>query len=82
VPKSYGDRLMMTTIYESNGAAVAVTDEEILEAQRTLGRCEGIFAAPEGAAVVAALPKLRGDGWLKPTEQVVLLNTGTGLKYI
>lgn len=82
VPKSYGDRLMMATIYESNGAAVAVTDDEIQAAQRQLGRCEGIFAAPEGAAVVAALPKLRGSGWLKPEEEVVLLNTGTGLKYI
>ena len=82
VPKSYGDRLMMAAIYASDGTAVAVTDEEIVEAQRQLGRCEGIFAAPEGAAIVSAIPKLLASGWLKPEERVVLLNTGTGLKYI
>lgn len=82
VPKSYGDRLMMQTIYDSNGTAVAVTDEEIRAAQLRLGRSEGIFAAPEGAAVVAALPKLLASGWLRPDEQIVLLNTGTGLKYL
>jgi threonine synthase len=82
VPKSFGDRLMMETIYASNGTAVAVTDEEIHTAQLLLGRSEGIFAAPEGAAVVAALPKLLASGWLNSSEQIVLLNTGTGLKYL
>ena len=82
VPKSYGDRLVMETLYQSNGTAVAVTDEQILAAQAQLGHREGIFAAPEGAATVAALPMLLEQGWLKPDERVVLLNTGTGLKYL
>ncbi len=82
VPKSYGDRLMMQTIYESKGIAVAVSDDAIRAAQSLLGRSEGIFAAPEGAAVVAALPGLLARGWLKPDEEVLLLNTGSGLKYI
>ena len=82
VPKSYGDRLVMETLYQSGGTAVAVTDEQILAAQAQLGRREGIFAAPEGAATVAALPVLLEQGWLKPDERVVLLNTGTGLKYL
>lgn len=82
VPKSYGDRLMMETLYQSDGSAVAVSDAEIQAAQARLGRSEGIFTAPEGAATVAALPVLMRRGWLKPDEQVVLLNTGTGLKYL
>lgn len=82
VPKSFGDRLMMRTIYDSGGTALTVTDEEILAAQQLLGRSEGIFAAPEGAALVAALPKLVSNGWLRSDEQVLLLNTGSGLKYI
>ncbi|HWR66574.1 MAG TPA: threonine synthase [Bellilinea sp.] len=82
VPKSYGDRLVMETLYQSGGTAVAVSDDQILAAQAQLGRSEGIFAAPEGAATVAALPALLEQGWLKPEERVVLLNTGTGLKYL
>ena len=82
VPKSYGDRLVMETLYQSGGTAVAVSDEQLLAAQAQLGRSEGIFAAPEGAATVAALPVLLERGWLKPDERVVLLNTGTGLKYL
>ncbi len=82
VPKSYGDRLMMQAIYASNGTAVAVSDEAIRAAQSLLGRSEGIFAAPEGAAVVAALPGLLASGWLRPDEEVLLLNTGSGLKYL
>ncbi|MHB0967550.1 MAG: threonine synthase, partial [Bellilinea sp.] len=82
VPKSYGDRLMMETLYQSHGTAVAVSDEQIRAAQLQLGQSEGIFAAPEGAATVAALPVLLERGWLKNDERVVLLNTGTGLKYL
>ena len=82
VPKSYGDRLMMETLYQSHGTAVAVSDEQIRAAQVQLGQSEGIFAAPEGAATVAALPVLLERGWLKNDERVVLLNTGTGLKYL
>lgn len=82
VPKSYGDRLVMETLYQSDGTAVAVSDERILAAQAQLGRSEGIFAAPEGAATVAALPALLEQGWLQPDDRVVLLNTGTGLKYL
>jgi threonine synthase len=47
-----------------------------------LGASEGIFAAPEGAANVAALRHLRQNGQIQADEQVVLLNTGSGLKYL
>jgi threonine synthase len=61
---------------------VAVSDEAILAAQKQLGRLEGIFAAPEGAATLAALNELVKRKWLDPSEQVVLFNTGSGLKYL
>jgi threonine synthase len=58
-----------------------VSDEEMLQAGRELASMEGIFAAPEGAATVAAARKLAASGWIKREESVVLFNTGTGYKY-
>ena len=82
VPKSFGDRLILQTLYESGGLALAVSDDEIRQAQQELARREGIFAAPEGAANLAALHHLVKSGWLQPRERILLLNTGTGLKYL
>jgi threonine synthase len=82
VPKSFADRLILRDIYDSDGTAVAVSDEAILEAQRQLASLEGIFAAPEGAATLAALEKLIEQKWIQPRERVVLFNTGSGLKYL
>jgi threonine synthase len=59
-----------------------VSDGDITAAQRMLASVEGIFAAPEGAATLAALQGLLKKPWIKPDEKVVLFNTGTGLKYI
>ena len=82
VPKSFADRLILQDIYESEGTAVAVSDQAILEAQRQLASLEGIFAAPEGAATLVALKKLIEQKWIHPGERVVLFNTGSGLKYL
>lgn len=82
VPKSFADTKMLQDIRESNGTAVAVSDDEILAAQSHLGRAEGIFAAPEGAATLAGLYKLIERGWVRPEERIVLFNTGSGLKYV
>jgi threonine synthase len=82
VPKSFADALILKDIRESQGTAVSVRDNEILEAQRKLGRMEGIFAAPEGAATLAALQKLVERKWVQPDERIVLFNTGSGLKYL
>lgn len=82
VPKSFADALILNDLRESRGTAVAVSDEAILDAQRQLGRLEGIFAAPEGAATLAALKELLKQKWLDPAERVVLFNTGSGLKYL
>jgi threonine synthase len=82
VPKSFADNLILKDIYESSGTAIAVSDEAILASQKLLARMEGIFAAPEGAATLAALKELTQQGWIQPDERVVLFNTGSGLKYL
>ena len=82
VPKSFADHLILQDIYESQGTALAVSDESILDSQRQLATMEGIFAAPEGAATLAALKELIQQGWVHPEERIVLFNTGSGLKYI
>jgi len=82
VPKSFADQLILDDLRESHGTAVAVSDKQIVEAQKHLAFKEGIFAAPEGAATLAGLQKLLDDGWISPDERIVLFNTGTGLKYI
>jgi len=81
VPKALGDFLVLKSIYETNGAAVAVTDDEIIESLRELATEEGTFVCPEGAATFAAAKKLRQQGFIKANDRVVLLNTGAGIKY-
>jgi threonine synthase len=82
VPKSFADHEILKDIRASNGTAVAVSDEEITLAQRQLGKLEGVFSAPEGAATLAALLKLIQQKWVQPEERIVLFNTGSGLKYL
>jgi threonine synthase len=82
VPKSFADRLILHDIRESNGLAVEVGDKDIVAAQELLAATEGIFAAPEGAATLAGLIKLKQRGEILPDEKVVLFNTATGLKYL
>lgn len=82
VPRAVGDRWMLRVLRESGGTAVAVSDERLLAGTRRLARSEGLFAAPEAGAVVAALEDLLQRGELEPSEEVVLFCTGTGLKYL
>jgi len=81
VPGAIADFLMLRAIRSSGGAAIAVTDDELVAAQHELARQQGIFACPEGGATWAAARKLLDAGWLRPHEHVVLFNTGSGLKY-
>jgi len=82
VPKPYGDYLILDILKKSGGVAVAVSDDEIMDALRHWARVEGIFAAPEGAAALAAYRKLRDKGFFAPEDTVILFNTGSGLKYL
>jgi threonine synthase len=82
VPNPFADRLILRTLRLSKGTAVAVSDAEIIEAQREIAQAEGLLACPEGAATLAGLRNLLGNSLVQPDESVVLFNTGTGLKYI
>jgi threonine synthase len=81
VPAAVGDFLMLRTLRESNGTAIAVSDEDIMVSANMIGRTQGIFASPEGGATLAAFQQLREKGWIAENEQVVLFNTGSGHKY-
>jgi threonine synthase len=80
VPKAVGDFLVLRAVRETGGSAVAVSDEDLLCAMRDLGR-EGISACPEGAATLVGARVLRERGDLGERDRVVLINTGTALKY-
>ncbi len=82
VPKSFADQVILKDIRESYGNAVAVSDQDIIRYQKQLAAQEGIFAAPEGAATLAAVAQLTQEGWLQKDERIVMFNTGTGLKYL
>jgi threonine synthase len=81
VPKALGDFLVLEAVYDTGGTAIAVSDEELLGAQVELATAEGTFICPEGAACFAAAKQLREAGWLAEDDEVVVLNTGTGVKY-
>ena len=80
VPQPLGDFLVLHAVRQSGGTAIAVSDDAMLEAGARLAADEGIYAAPEGAACVAALEKLLASGFLKRSDRIVLYNTGSGLK--
>ncbi|MGA9207550.1 MAG: threonine synthase [Terriglobales bacterium] len=82
VPKAYADYLILDILHKSQGTAIAVTDDEIMDALRAWATHDGIFAAPEGAAALAAYRRLLASGFFTPEQKVVLFNTGSGLKYI
>ena len=82
VPKPLGDRLSLQAIRESHGTAIAVSDEALVDAGIRLAEEEGLFVAPEGAACIAAAERLIQEGFLGADEQLVIYNTGCGLKYL
>ncbi|MCB1024206.1 MAG: threonine synthase [Acidobacteria bacterium] len=82
VPKAVGDFMIIDALNESNGTAVAVSDEELTKAVKEIGSSEGLFVAPEGAACLPALRKLIEQGFVREDERVVIYNTGAGVKYL
>jgi threonine synthase len=82
VPRAIGDFLILRAIRESGGTAVSVPDDSMIEAMIEIGSTEGISAAPEGGAALAALKVLIEDGTIRPHDSVVLFNTGGALKYL
>jgi threonine synthase len=82
VPAAVGDFLVIRAVRESGGTALTVSDDEMVESVREMSSFEGIFPAPEGGATLAALRKLLESGQVEKDERVVLLNTGSALKYL
>jgi threonine synthase len=81
VPKPYGDYIILDILAQSGGKAIASPDDQILASILDWAKHEGLFLSPEGAAATAAYDQLLASGDLKPTDKVVLFNTGGGLKY-
>jgi threonine synthase len=82
VPQAVGDFLMLRAIRDSHGTALSVSDDEMLAEIPRVGKAEGVFFCPEGAACVAALRRLLKTSWIKPDDEVVIFNTASGLKYL
>jgi threonine synthase len=81
VPKALGDFIVLKALRASGGTAVAVSEGEIAESMRAAGEAEGMLVCPEGGAAIAGTAKLRRAGWIAEGEEVVVFNTGSGLKY-
>ncbi len=82
VPKAIGDFLVLRAVRESDGAAVAVSDADMVTGMRDMGKLEGISAAPEGGAALHALRVLQAQGRIQAHHRVVVFNTGGALKYL
>ena len=82
VPKAYGDFIILDIVRQSAGTAIAVSDDQIMDGVKEMASTEGIFAAPEGGAALAAYKQLLESGFLASSDRVVLFNTGSGYKYL
>lgn len=81
VPVAVGDFLILRAVRDSNGFAIAVSDEAIFDAQARVAKEEGLLLCPEGAATFAAYEQALAAGQVSPSERAVLFNCATGLKY-
>jgi threonine synthase len=81
VPKAYGDYIVLDIVRKSAGTAIAITEEEMFASLGEWAKHEGVMLSPEGAMATAAYDKLMASGWLKPSDRVLIFNTGSGMKY-
>lgn len=82
VPKAIADFVIIDLIHATKGTAVTVSDREMIDCAKEIAQKTGVFACPEGGATLAAYRKLIESGFLSENDQVVLFNTGSGLKYL
>ena len=82
MPRAIGDFLILRAVRESAGTALAVSDRSMVDGMLAIGASEGVSAAPESGATLAALTTLVDRGVIKPGDSVVLLSTGGALKYL
>ena len=82
VPAVFADYIILKVLRETGGTAIAVSDQEMVDAMTEMGAAEGVFAAPEGAATLVGLKKLIDQNFLTGSETIILMNTGSGYKYM
>lgn len=82
VPNPFAEDLILEVLRSSHGTTIAVNDQSMLQSMRELAKKEGLLMAPEGAALWSALQQLLADGRIKRNEKILLLNTGSGYKYL
>ena len=82
VPIAVGDYLIINSVNQSNGTALKINDKDMVEGVKKMSSQEGLFCAPEGGSIVSAAIKLISSNFIKPNETVLLLNTGSGYKYL
>ena len=81
VPRAIGDFLILAAVRESNGFAIAVSEQAIATALGDAAREDGLLLCPEGAATLAAWREALAQGLVGPDERAVLFNCASGLKY-
>ncbi|GHM99330.1 threonine synthase [Cytophagales bacterium WSM2-2] len=82
VPTPFAQTLIQKVLHETSGTAIAVSEQEIVQSVKEVAASEGMLIAPEGAALLSALKKVLAVGQVKNTEKILLLNTGSGYKYL
>jgi threonine synthase len=82
VPRAFADWMILGALYESHGTALSVSDDSIRSAMREASNGDGVLLSPEGAATLAALRPLVESGFLQEDTDVIIMNTGSGLKYV
>lgn len=82
VPKPFGEKMILQVLRETKGIPISVNEQEIVANMKEMSGSEGLLIAPEGAALLAALKKLTANNWIDRDEKVLLLNTGSGYKYL
>jgi threonine synthase len=82
VPKAFADKMILDVIYKSNGCAIRVAEADILLEIKNVAQKEGVFISPEGAALFCALKLARASGQVTANDKIMLLNTGSGYKYV
>jgi threonine synthase len=82
VPNPFAEKMIMRVLKESGGRPIAVSEQGIIESQKEVGRKEGLFVAPEGAALFVALKQMIASGEVRGNEKILVLNTGSGYKYV
>jgi threonine synthase len=81
VPFPFAERQIMQVLQESEGYAISVSENELMEGVKSFARYEGLFLAPEGGALLPAVLKAIESRWIHASDKILLLNTGSGYKY-